>query len=92
MEDNDGHSGKGVQTLSKKGSNRAIVGFAIAILSAVGLFFPLPGIALAVAGLIVSFSATKSRRRPFAVAGLLISIFFLILITHGASRVGGFDV
>jgi hypothetical protein len=91
MEDIDGQSAGKVRIPSTKGNGRAIAGFVISILAASGFFFPVAGIALSGTSLIVSLSATKSQRKPFAVAGLAISIFFLIFITHSGSIGNGFD-
>ncbi len=73
---------------SKHGS-KAIISLVLGCCGIVAWIIPLFGFPVTIAGLILGIMGMKSNRRGIAIAGVVLSILFLIL-TIGNSAVGAY--
>jgi len=58
---------------------RSIAGFVLALISFIFCWVPIAGIVLGIMGIIFSSKSMKSKKRGLSIAGLIISIFSLVL-------------
>jgi uncharacterized membrane protein len=69
----------------KDNSGKAKAGFILGLISIVAWFIPLFGVPVTIVGLVMSILGIKSSKKKLAIAGVILTIIFLILTIINAA-------